>query len=237
MTKLLIALQFWEGDKAPAMETARLIADLEPQRCEKADFLFSARFDATHDPDTVEYVSKKFNVLTHVNKHRRGVGWPFGCNDLWFGTMDYVFDMSRAKRIPDYKAILTMESDASPISPYWINRLSDSWDKAKVKVHGPLLREPGLHINGNAMFSGEPAFLKLVARDIGGCSPHGGWDYILADVFRKQGWADCPIMRSYWGAARANQAWFDGLLAQEVAFLHGVKDDSIRRMVREKFIR
>ena len=72
--RILLALQFWEGDKKPAMEVARLIADLESKHSDIADILFVSRFDCQQDPKTVEYVSRKFNCYTHVNKHRQGVG-------------------------------------------------------------------------------------------------------------------------------------------------------------------
>lgn len=234
--KILLALQFWAGDKKPAMETARLIADLEPRKSEKADFLFVSRYDCTQEQETVEYVSRKFNVYTHINRSRQGNGWPHGCNELWFGTMDHVYDYGRAKKIPTYKAVLTFESDACPIVPHWITRLSDLWDEAGVKVLGPMQRSPGLHINGNALFSGDPAFLKLIGRDIGGCSPQGGWDYILSPVFKKQGWADCAPMKSFWGCKTMNEEFFSSLLVQNVCFVHGVKDSSLRQMVRSKFL-
>lgn len=234
--KILLALQFWSGDREQAMENARLIADLEPRLSEKADFLFSARFDCTQDMETVEYVSRKFKVHTHINRHRQGKEWPHGPNELWFGTVDYVFDFGRAKRLPPYKAVLTFEADASPISPHWIERLSTAWDAAKVKVLGAMQTTPGPHINGNCLVSGDQSFLKLIGRDIGGCSPQGGWDYILAPVFKKQGWADCPLMKSFWGCKTMSSEWFSSLLNQHVCFVHGIKDDSVRRMVRERFL-
>lgn len=234
--KILLALQFWEGDRKPAMETARLIADLEPRMSEHAEFLFVSRFDCQHDLETVDYVSRKFKVHTFINRHRQGKEWPHGCNELWFGTVDHVYDFGRANRMPAYKAVLTFESDACPLSPHWISRLSAEWDRAKVKVFGPMQKSPGTHINGNCLVSGELSFLKMLGRDIGGCSPHGGWDYILAPLFKKHGWADCPLMKSFWGCKTMTKAWFENLLAEQVCFVHGVKDDSVRRMVRERFL-
>ena len=77
-TKILLALQFWKGDKDQAMRVARLIADLEPRHTDFADFLFVSRFDCEQDLATVEYVSQKFNVHTYVNRHRRGTGCRHG---------------------------------------------------------------------------------------------------------------------------------------------------------------
>jgi hypothetical protein len=233
--KILLALQFYEGDKELACKVARLIADLEPRHSDKADFLFVSRFDCSQDMDTIGYVARKFNVHHYINR-QRGTMWPHGPNSQWFGTMDYVFSYSEAKRIPPYKAVLTFEADACPLAPNWISELSQFWDGAKKKVVGPLLLAPGEHINGNAMFSGDKAFLKWVSRDIGGCSPHMGWDYVLAPQFKKAGWSDCPKMRSWWKTPTSDYETFEKLSAQGAVFLHGVKDDSMIRHVRRRFI-
>ena len=62
MSKLLLALQYWDGDKEMAMKVARLIADMEPAHNADVDFLFCSRFDCTHDMDSVAHVAKKFRV-------------------------------------------------------------------------------------------------------------------------------------------------------------------------------
>ncbi len=59
MSKILIALQFWKGDRDMAMKLARLMADLEPKHSDDADVLFISRFDTMQDVDAVKYVSRK----------------------------------------------------------------------------------------------------------------------------------------------------------------------------------
>lgn len=215
--KILLALQFWNGDKARAMEVARLIADLEPRLSEKADFLFVSRFDCSQDEDTIKYVSRKFYTHHYINR-TRGEMWPHGCNALWFGTMDWVYSHGLAKRVPDYKAVLTFEADAFPLAPNWVSELHQEWDRVNVKVLGALQSSPGPHINGNALFSGDPAFLKWVAREKGGCRPSGGWDYLLASEFRKRGWSNSNLFRSWWGYPTMTRETFDSLVAQGVVF-------------------
>lgn len=234
--KILLALQYWSGDRDAASQNARLIADLEPRMSEKADFLFVSRFDCGFDMPTVEYVSQKFKVHTHINRHRQGQGWPHGPNDLFFGTVDFVYDHGRAQRIPEYKAVLTFEADASPLVPNWIGDLSSEWDISKVKMLGAMQSNPGPHINGNCLISGESAYLKMIGRDIGGCSPHAGWDYVLAPVFKKHGWADCSRMKSFWGCKTMDQNWYEDLTKNGVVFCHGIKDSSVRDMVRKRFL-
>jgi len=233
--KLLLAIQFWDKDKEQAMKVARLIADLQSGFCEAADFMFVARFDCTQDMKTVEHVSRKFNVHHFINTRHRGAEWPHGCNSLWFGTMDYVYTMSVAKRIPEYKAVLTFEADSAPLSPNWISELSRGWDEAKGKVYGAMQSNPAPHVNGNALFSADRDFLKWVTRDVGGCSPHAGWDFVLASEFRKRGWADCPKMRSWWGYPTMSEETFNQLSREGVVFFHGVKNCSLVEHVRNRF--
>jgi hypothetical protein len=238
--KILLALQFWDGDKAMAMRNARLIADLEPKHTDSVDFLFSARFDTTHDLSTVTELSKKFNTYTHINKHRRGTGWPHGPNDLWFGTLDHVFDFGQAKRMPRYKAVLTFEADACPLVPNWHRELSRLWDELAapndVKMFGARVEHPLPHINGNALFSGDPHFLHHMSRKIGGCDPTKGWDFLLARDFKKLGWRDCPAIKSHWQRKTMPAEEIQALRKQGTVFLHGVKDDSVINDTRKRFL-
>lgn len=234
--KLLLAIQFWQGDKEQAMKVARLIADLQPGFCEIADFMFVARFDCGQDMKTIEHVSRKFNVHHFINHRFRGAEWPHGCNSLWFGTMDRVYTQTVADKFPRYKAVLTFEADAAPMTPHWISALSQAWDKAQAKVLGAFQSAPGPHINGNALFSCDKSFLKWITRDVGGCSPHGGWDFLMANEFRKKGWADCALMRSWWQLATMPPEVFEDLSRQGVVFFHGCKDDSLLKLVRARFV-
>jgi hypothetical protein len=237
--KLLLVLQYWKGDRDQAMALARFIADLQPFKCANADFLFVARFDCPHDMDAINYVSKKFNVSHYVSK-RRGTGWPNGCNDLWFGAMEWVQSMMAERRIPAYKAIFTFEADGVPLSPNWINQFSADWDaeakKHETFVFGAQLEAPGPHINGNAMVSGHPAFLHWVVRKVGGAPPNAGWDYVLYRDFKKWGAWNYPKLRSYWGSKTFTRAGFANELSAGTVWLHGIKDNSLLEMARKKFL-
>lgn len=220
------------------MKLARLIADLSPIRSEEVDFLFMSRFDTKHDLETEKYVSRKFNIHSFTCR-RRGTGWPHGCNDLWFGTIDWIYMMREAKKIPQYKWVFTIEADGCPLTPHWIVDLSNSWEEASrsrnLYVYGAILMAPGEHINGNAMFSCDQKFLFKIARKIVGCDPGGGWDYILAPVFKKWGWANCPQIRSYWRAGTIDEATFMRERAQGVRYLHGVKDSTAIDLCRKVY--
>jgi hypothetical protein len=237
--KFLIALQFWHGDRDQAMKLARLITDLSPNRVDLADFLFVSRFDTKHDLATEKYLSRRFNTHSITCRRRRGTGWPHGCNDLWFGTLDWIYTMREAKKIPQYKAVFTIEADGCPLVPNWLHDVTASWDRAntgkKVYVHGAMLMAPGIHINGNALFSCDPKFLHHITRRIAGCSPAGGWDYLLSPVFQKWGWENCPAIRSYWRAGSIDETAFNREVAQGVSYLHGIKDSSAFVICRKKY--
>lgn len=222
------------------MQVAKLIADLEPRHNPDVDFLFVSRFDCDHDLKAIEQISSKFKVWHYVNKYRRGMGWPAGCNDLWFGTMDHIYSFTEAKIMPEYKAILTFEGDSCPLAPYWHKTLLKSWDdvnrKRPVKVHGAMVKHPAPHINGNCLFSGDLPFLHLISRKIGGCPPIYGWDFFLTKEFSREGWQDCPHVKSFWQEPTMTPERVDELIDSGVVFLHGVKDDSVLRRVRERFI-
>lgn len=237
-TKLLLALQFWNGDKEQAMKLSRLIADIQPGFCNQADFLFAARFDTEQDEATINQVARKFRVHHFVNKNRRGEGWPAGCNDLFFGTMDWAYTYGVAEMIPTYKAILTFEADSCPLHPNWVKSLSEGWDAANTKQYGPLIAAaPGLreHINGNCLFSGDMDYLKWIARDVGGCTPHVGWDYVKADAFKERGCKNATMMRSLYRKTTMTEGEYQRNLQEGVSFLHGVKDDSLIRIVRNRY--
>jgi len=241
MNKILLNLQYWGGDRDAAMRVARFIADLEPSHSEAADILFSARFDCTHDEAAIKYVSRKFNVHTFINKHRRAEGWPFSCNELAIGSVDYVYTMNEANKLPRYKAILLLEGDSCPLTSDWIDTLHAEWDRLHEKganMIGAMIppgppETGGKHINGGScVMSGDPEYLHWFARKIGGCRPTAGWDWLLAPLFQNKGWAACPGMRSYWRAPSMPREFFDRIRKEGAFFVHGVKDDSIQTHVR-----
>lgn len=235
--KILIALQYWDGDKAQALALARFLADLEPRHSDDADFLFMARFDSALDTPTIQHVSRKFNVHSRISR-RRAKGWPCGCNDLWFSVMEWAQSMIQARKIPHYKAIFTCEADGCPIQRDWIAQLSLEWDRVNrptpVVMAGALVM-PGPHINGNALMSGDMNFLTWIGRRVGGVTPNSGWDYIMRDDFKKRGWADIPRMKSIYNTPTFSPEQYADMIKNEWIWVHGVKDQSLIQMGRDRF--
>lgn len=233
MSRILIALQYWEGDRKQAESAARLIADLEPRHREDTDMLLVARYDSRVDPKLVKHVSAKFNTYTHVSP-RRGMGWPSGCNDLWVGTLDYVRQMSACKRLPQYGAILTTEADSMPLRPDWLDRLHADWDAAGCFVAGALLATEPPHVNGNALFSASPFFLHRIVKTK--IPVRAGWDQYLASLFKSFGWKNLPGFHSEWQRKTVAAEELERFLAAGIYFYHGVKDNSVQKFVSKKYL-
>jgi hypothetical protein len=238
-SKILLCLQNWEGDQKQAMKLARFIADLQQGHSEAADFLFVSRGDCPHDTETIKYVSRKFNVFHHLSR-RAGRGWPGGCNDLWFESMSWVYHMVDARKVPAYKAVFTFEADGVPLAPNWIETFSADWD-AELKKHptfvmGAYLKAPGPHINGNAIFSGNPAFTRWLTKQVGGCRVNAGWDYVLYPDFRRWGAHAYEKIRSYWNSKTLPPAAIQNEFNAGVVWMHGIKDDSLLDASRARLL-
>ncbi len=241
--KILIAIPFWKGDKLQAMKMARLLADIQQEHSQRADILFCARFDTTHDMKTVEYVSRKFNVHIHTSQ-RREVGWPHGCNGLFFGIMEWIHGRKEAKTIPAYRAVFLAESDGAPLSDDWIARLSLEWDKLNelqpVYMAGafiPDIVNNHPHVNGGCCFlSTDDKFTGWITKQIAGIKSNAGWDWILNRHFEKWGWADMPSIKSEWHRPAFTEKEWDSYVKRGVVWLHGLHDDSLMEVARKKLL-
>jgi len=239
--KILIAMPFWSGDKAQGMKLARLLADLEESHSKQADFLFVSRFDCKHDDATVKHVARKFNTHTYTSK-KRGVGWPSGCNSIFFGGLEWIYHKSEAGQIPGYKAIFWMGADTAPLSRAWVSQLCVEWGRHNnIFAAGPMV--PGsaqgrTHINGDAfMFSGELKFLRWLVRDIRDIKAPVGWDWALADQFERWGWADFSFIKSYWRyPVPFTQSEWEAHTQKGVTLIHGVKDDTLLDLARKNLL-
>lgn len=237
--KILLALQYWDGDRAAGKRLAEFLADVETKHSDKADFLLVNRFDCRPLLEVVPTLSRKFNTFNHKSP-RTNTGWPNGCNDLWFSTMEWAYFMIEAKRVPHYKAILTFEPDCCPLVPDWIARLSYEWDRVnkpkEICMAGALVQQPGEHINGNALITGNMNFLSWITKRVGGVMPGGGWDYVLAPLFKRTGWANIPGMRSLYNTSNYTEEKYEDLKAQDIFFVHGVKDSTLMDLGRPRMM-
>lgn len=238
--KILVVIQYWAGDRDQAIKLARLLADLEPRHSELADVCFVARFDSSHDTSAVRHVSTKFNCYTYVSR-RRGMGWPHGCNSLFFGGLEYVYHSIMGKKMPHYKAVLVLGADTTPLEKDWLARIHEAWDSrmSGVYVAGAMLPAAGRdHINGDCiLLSTDPKFLKWLAVDVGDVTTTAGWDWHLAGQFSSWGWQNFPIIKSAWNRKIefTELDWLTETSAGTVMF-HGQKGDSLLDLARKKLL-
>ena len=243
-TKLMIVMQYWDGDKPQAEKFLRLITDMQDGYSTEAGVMFSARFDSSIDEKLVEYVSRKFPVVTYVGR-RRGTGWPFGCNEVWFDTMLWLFGERRVGRLKEYKAALTMEADDAPLAKDWIKRLSNAFDAARpAHVVGRLYswdrrnektKSESFHCNGNAMFALSPELERVLVSTQG--VPAGSpWDCFMARAFEKVGWASTMSIWSMYKQKAMTAEVFDWMHRRGGAFVHGFKDSSAIDLARRRFV-
>ena len=216
------------------MDLARLIADIEPRHSDQADFAFCARFDTLHDKETVSYVARKFNTSTYTS-HRKATGWPAGCNNLFFTSLRWAIDNTHLEKSPEYRAILMMESDDCPLSKTWIADLLAEMDSQKRDFVGSFHYTPKFHYNGNMLFNGDSEFLKWLRPQLN-CPTREGWDTYLFPLMEARGAADTKKIRSVWNMPGMDEATWDRFVSEGCSFLHGVKDDSARKLARKKLL-
>lgn len=243
--KFLVALTYWDGDKAAANDLARLIADLQPEKSNEVDFLFAMRNGGTIDRATVEYVARKFNVWTLVG-NRRDKGWPNGCNAIHMDMLHWVANMMNNGKL-DPSGVLLVESDCCPIYPDWLNRIMNEWKAAQaagceVLGHIQCPPENRFHVNAAGVYM--PNLVMKYPQIIG--APGCGWDWHFGPLLQPVSKSSKEIYMDYNKATTTEEELYaprvrfkehpNGTTPYKPCFIHGVKDDSARKIVRRKFL-
>lgn len=237
MKEGLICIQYWPGDQKRAYENALLIAENEVKKNNQVDFLFAARFDATHDRKVVDQVARKFDIRQITTKSR-ATGHPYGCWMLWFSIVEWVYHMRAAGKLPKYKWMFAFEADTAPISKDWIREISEDWDKQKAYVVGSETFHWAHHINGNLMLSCDPDFLKWLVMGVtsSGVPTNGAWDIDLFAKFARWGVGFSPRIWNVCGKRNLSQDEFDAARRRGVSFIHGVKSDDLYNLSRKNLL-
>lgn len=241
--KLLIALQFWSGDREHAKALGQFMADIEDRHSDLADILLVNRFDCPYFPEKIlDSLKRKFNVFQYKTRSRM-TGWPSGCNGLWTSTIEWVRSMCYAGKAPHYKAVFTCEADGAPISKDWILRLHSAWDRVNsihpVVIAGPMVGsdEPdapiATHVNGNCLFSGRRDALDWALKTVPTVHPLAGWDYAMRHEFRKQGWADIREIQSYYNSPTFTPEEYKKMVSDNLAWVHGDKSGILIKYGRQ----
>lgn len=225
--KLLICLQFHEGDELKAYKLALMIADVESSFRDDVIFRFAPRFDLLINPTIPQLVGRKFKVeIKHTTS--RWAGWPGGCNAM---ALDVLRDASKRT---DINGVLMLEPDCLPLRRDWLDQLIESWGAAPLGCLAlGAWRDSGSefgHINGCGIF--HPKLYELVHMEhlVG---PNSAWDAAIAPYIH-QNWKETTLIRNAWNTTTVTEETLYGHWIGERApvLFHGAKDDSGYEIVK-----
>ncbi len=228
--KLVIALQYWSGDRAAAMRLAKFIADIEPVRREDVELCIVRRHDAAAmDSAVIEHLTKKFAVTERVTPEHL-VGYPASPNFMAFDVMQ------AAAEWEDVNAVLLMESDCVPVAKDWIDQLKGDWLRSQAQDRLVLgswraACHANGHINGNMLFS--PSLVRKAGMKP--CPPKKPWDVFFVKYFEPH-W-----MRTGLISNRYCEMYLDAVKIETPecgtrppVLVHGVKDGSVWEYAKTK---
>lgn len=237
--KLLIVIQYYDGDKAAAEELGALIADLERVRNHTADIMIFRRFDASeYSSEIISRLRDKFDKV-HVESSRRrdAKGYPFGPNQMWADLVCIMGQMSQWK--DNYYAFLPLESDCVPVHPNWTNELADEFKVAKARGYsavGHINEAPIPHLNGVAIYDSQ-IWSIVGGTKLNGCDPQIAYDIYHRDDILPLAYNTPTVMMQFQRPTITPgdlfRPWKNGI---EPALFHGVKDSSARSAVRAKHV-
>lgn len=227
---ILIALQFYNADRARAMRLARLIADIEPKFRDDVEMLFCARFDTPQDSETIEYVRQKMGVRQFTTV-TRWTGWPGGPNGMARDVLREIGNGQNARA----EGVLMLEPDSVPVARDWIDQLMAEWrgpEGAPCEAYmmgawrdsGPV----GGHINGNCIVP--PEIGSLV--DLSRITEHYAWDCEISQQTRGY-WKRTNLIRNLCQETNVSEARMLDGTSERPVLIHGVKDDSAYEIAKK----
>lgn len=236
--KLLIVVNFFDGDHDQAATLCHLLADLESVKSPYADILLYRRSDAR--PMEEEVRSKLLTRFANVHqlKCRRlnAVGYPLGPNEMFC-------DLLEAIRAPQWKsayyAFYNMEADCVPLCHNWIQLLADEYKKTYedgVYAIGHICDKPMEHLNGASVYAID-LFDRAGGMDLLGGPSHIAYDFYHAKRILPVSKDSSLIMLDFNRKTITSDDLF-GVRKNGVkpVIFHGVKDQSAIIAVRSKLI-
>lgn len=238
--KLLIVLNYWNGDRDMMKSLAELICDLESKRNENADILFFRRWDAEQMPHAlIHRLEEKFESVKQLACRRRNAGgYPYGPNEMFYDLLESMYGRDWQMK---YYAFLNMEADCCPLSPDWIEQMIAAYTEAynerkSAAGHFSYDGSSRPHLNGAGIYSTD------FWQKAGGMNIIGGPANIAYDVYHAQ--RIVPISKDVsqilldFNRKTINEEDLFSLKknGNPVYYLHGVKDLSAITAVRNKFV-
>lgn len=236
-----LCLQCCPVDCAASLELTELICDIEPERREETEFWLIYR------KDTPLIVAKTFEQLAKKKFGRSGArmarnyddGWPGGSNMLAQSAF-MEMELLRREGLAKNDAFLLFEPDCIPVTTDWLDRLSGEWTKVRDNGRSAFghWHQQGdrdtLHMNGNAVFNINH-YEKYGHLLVGAATV--GWDYFYRVHFIEIS-QDSNLIHQLYNTYGLSEGQFDVLGKNGVrpALLHGVKDDSARKICRKRLV-
>lgn len=234
---LVVALQYWSGDRDRAFRLARLIADIEPAYRTDVTLVLAGRFD-TNVGDasaTVAHCGTKmrtFAVLAGPTGYGK-TGHPDGASGLWTGTMEQLADRWCTGDL-DRSSVFTIEADGCPISRDWISRVRAEHQRtldAGRRVTGAFMPRPQPHINGSLVMS-IPWWIDTLSMH---STPDGhAWDVFHRETILAAACRSDEI-RNVYGATH----WIGEQLrpmSKQMSWLSSTKDESAIKWAEEALV-
>lgn len=228
--KLVIALQYWAGDRLAAQRLAKFIADIEPVRREDVELCIVRRHDAeAMDTEVMYHLTEKFAVSLRVTPEHV-VGYPASPNFMAYDVMQAAADWE------DVNAVLLMEADCVPVARDWIDQLKAEWLRAAEQ--GKLLLgswraacHANGHINGNMLFG--PSLVRKAG--VKPCPVKKPWDVYYVKYFEPH-WMRTGLISNRYCELYVDD---DKMRTPECGtrppcLIHGVKDQSTWNYARKK---
>jgi hypothetical protein len=235
MSNLLFCLQLSPVDAPAAVELANLIVEIEnacPATC-RPSWLISYRKDTplirVHEIE--QKLCNYYDSVWLALAKEYASGWPAGSNAQWRSTMRDVAQLAQMGEM-DCSGVLTFEPDCCPLRSDWIDRLDEAYANRSKPIVGNLHID---HINGNAMF---PVSAIKDWPQILQTPPSIAWDYYHRELFLAQA-EDTPFLTQLYRIKHLTRDNFETIekAGERPALLHGIKDDSGRRLARDAFVK
>ena len=242
---MIVALQYYEGDRERALSLARLLADLEP--CPRSDVLLALICQPNTSLSeltcqTMRHCDKKFPT-THVVSARGAHGHPEGCGQLWAGAMDH-FACQLETGDTTHNSILTLDgNDGVPLHRNWINLLKTEHDRTlslgKLITGTPYnLNGCPLHVNPNmtlhlSIWKKEP-LLHNIPRYDGTLLTN--FDIYHRHITLKHASLSSIIWTDWRGGGNKISPDLMRMKAEKSIWLHGYKDDNLYSVAAEHLL-
>lgn len=242
--RIMLILQYWEGDKEQAMRLARLIGKMKTSR-DNADLILMSRRDTKESKEQILVMQECVKSMpTYLRRgSRTETGYPGGCNALWCDSMHFTALACR-KGAPheDITCVLCFEPDCVPLKEYWADDLLEAYIKDPCLMMGNYIPHGPPHINGNAVF--DPMLFRK-ASNIHGFNIRAPWDTSIWPMIHNQS-RHTPLIRSEWKREKpltpkeiensyCSEDWngkkFDG----KPVLFHGYKGNELLEWAENKF--